>query len=458
LRTSVFWAVIVAIGALFVAASRLYLTNDYFYFAGYVVLEYIVLSTAWNILGGYTGYTNFGVAAFFAGGAYTSVVLHKLPVLLHTALGWTVPPIPLPAMIVAGGLVSGLVGLGTGYLSLRLRGVFFAIATLALAIVVQTLIVNWDFVGGSRGTYIIRPQNAPLGGGYIQYLFALMTALAVLAVGIARSIERSRLGLGFAAIRDDEQAAEASGVPTLRLKLISTTLSGALMGMAGAPLPYYVTYLDPASSFNLAYAVNSVAMPVIGGMTSWIGPLIGAILLGTVQQLSTVLISSAVNLLIVGLLLIAFVTIAPNGLVDVLEGPAQGPFAPPLNRARFAVRWLGLIAIIGAACAWFVPHLALVAVAPYWQAMTLLPFQLLAAPLFVPEGWLFFIVVSTAQLPFLAQRLRDAGRSGWFALLLFVPIVNLALLLVGFLAPTRRSRPHSSFDGETLLQKSRSHG
>ena len=76
-------------------------------------------------------------------------------------------------------------------------------------------------------------------------------------------------------------------MPTLRLKLISTTLSGALMGMSGAPLPYYVTYLDPASSFNLSYAVNSVAMPMIGGMTSWIGPVIGAVLLGTIQQLAT---------------------------------------------------------------------------------------------------------------------------------------------------------------------------
>jgi branched-chain amino acid transport system permease protein len=253
-------------------------------------------------------------------GAYSSAVLHKLPQLLHNAFDLTIIPVPLPVMIVVGGLISGLLGLGTGYLTLRLRGVFFAIATLALSIVVQTLIVNWDFVGGSRGIYIIRPAMAPLGGGYIEYLFTLMTALSVLSVGIARSIEGSRLGLGLAAIRDDELAAEASGVPTLRLKLIATTMSGALMGMAGAPLPYYVTYLDPASSFNLAYAVNSVAMPVIGGMTSWIGPVIGAILLGTIQQLATVTISSALNLLIVGVLLILFVIIAPNGIVGLVQG------------------------------------------------------------------------------------------------------------------------------------------
>jgi len=307
MSTGTFWAVSFAAAAAVLALTRGLIINEYFFFAGYVVLQYIVLSTAWNILGGYTGYTNFGVGAFFAVGAYSSVVLHKLT------------SVPVPVMILAGGLVSGVLGFGMGYLTLRLKGVFFAIATLALAIVAQTLIVNWDFVGGSRGIYVIRPQQAPLHGSYIQYLFSLMLVLAWVAVAIARTIERSRLGLGFNAIRDDEAAAEAGGVPTLRLKLISTTLSGALMGMSGAPLPYYVTYLDPASSFNLSYAVNSVAMPLIGGMTSWAGPVIGAVLLGTIQQLATVTISSALNLLIVGVLLIAFVIIAPNGIVGLVQ-------------------------------------------------------------------------------------------------------------------------------------------
>ena len=143
--------------------------------------------------------------------------------------------------------------------------------------------------------------------------------LAIVAITAARAIERSWLGYGFASIRDDELAAEAAGVPTLRLKLVATTLSGAFMGMAGAPLPYYVTYLDPSSGFNLAYAVNSIAMPLIGGTNSWVGPVIGAILLGTIQQVATVTISSAVNVLIVGVLLVAFVIIAPNGLVGLVQ-------------------------------------------------------------------------------------------------------------------------------------------
>ncbi len=302
-----FWLVSFAVAAGLLVLTRWQIQNEYFFFAAYVVLQYVVLATAWNVLGGYTGYTNFGTGAFFAFGAYSAVVLHKL-----TAM-------PLPVMMLVGGLISGMLGFGMGYLTLRLKGVFFAIATLALAIVAQTFIVNWDYVGGSRGIYIIRPQQAPLFGGYIQYLYSLMLILSWAAVAIARTIERSRLGLGLAAIRDDEQAAEAAGVPTLRLKLIATTISGALMGMSGAPLPYYVTYLDPTSSFNLSYAVNSVAMPLIGGMTSWIGPIIGAVLLGTIQQVATVTISSALNLLIVGLLLIAFVIIAPNGIVGLVQ-------------------------------------------------------------------------------------------------------------------------------------------
>ncbi len=307
MRNILFAALALAVGAVVFAAARV-IDNAYVFFAGYVVLQYIVLATAWNILGGYTGYVNFGTAAFLAMGAYSSVALYKL----------ASPPLPL--LILVGGAVSGLVGLLTGYLTLRLRGVFFSIATLAMAVVVQTLVVNWDFVGGARGAYILRPAQAPLiGGDYVQYLFLLMLALAVIAVVTARVIERSRLGYGFAAIRDDELAAEASGVPTLRLKLIATALSGGFMGMAGAPLPYYVTYLDPSSGFSLSYAVNSIAMPLIGGTASWLGPVIGAVLLATLQQVVTVTISSSLSLLIVGLMLVGFVIAAPNGIIGLVR-------------------------------------------------------------------------------------------------------------------------------------------
>jgi len=313
-RSRVFLIVSFAVAAAFFLVARL-IGSEYLFFAGYVVLQFIVLATAWNILGGYCGYVNFGSAAFFALGAYTSVFFHKAY------------PLPIPVLILLGGIVSGIVGFGMGYLTLRLRGAFFAIATLALAVVLQTLIINWQYVGGSRGAYAIRPATIDILGfalPYMQYLFALMLILAVAAVSTARLVERSRLGYGFATIRDDELAAEACGVPTLRLKLIATTLSGALMGMAGAPFPYYITYIEPSSAFGLAYAVNSIAMPMIGGTASWIGPLVGAILLGSIQEIARVTISSAVNLLIVGVLLVAFVIIAPNGLVGLVQDRLRG--------------------------------------------------------------------------------------------------------------------------------------
>ena len=312
MRGGPFILALIAVAAVIFGLAR-WLDNSYAFFVGYVVVQYIVLGTAWNILGGYTGYVNFGITAFFAIGAYSSVVLHKL-----------VPAMPLPAMIVVGGVIAGIVGIGTGYLTLRLRGVYFSIATLALAVVVQTLITNWDFVGGARGAYVLRPRAAPLiGGGYIDYLFLIMLGLCVAALATARAIERSALGFGFAAIRDDEAAAEASGVPTLKLKLIATGLSGGFMGMAGAPLPFYVTYLDPSSGFSLNYAVNAIAMPLIGGTSSWLGPVVGAVLVGGLQEYLRVTISSAVNVLVAGVLMVVFVIIAPQGIVGLFKRKRQ---------------------------------------------------------------------------------------------------------------------------------------
>ena len=300
-------AVAPVVGLVVIAAGILLASlrvNPYLYFAGYVILQYVVIATAWNILGGYAGYVNFGTPAFFALGAYTAIVL------IQTVRA------PLPVLIVAGGLVSALLGLGIGYLTLRLRGVFFSIATLALSIVLQTVIINWEFVGGSRGLSVIRPSGPPFGN-YVTFLFTVMTGLAVFAVVTARFIERSWIGRGLAALRDNEEAAECMGVPTLRLKLFATTISGFLLGIAGAPFPYYVTFVDPNSAFSLDYAVNALAMPMIGGTTSWLGPVIGAVLLNSAQQYASVTISSEWNLFIVGVVLVAFVVLAPEGILGL---------------------------------------------------------------------------------------------------------------------------------------------
>ena len=281
--------------------------SEYYFLAAYTILQFVVLGTAWNILGGYGGYINFGTAGFFAIGCYTTVVLIKLG------------PMPLAVSMAAAAIVAALVGLGTGYLTLRLRGVYFSIATLALAIVLQTLVINWTFVGGARGIYVIRPAVSGIFSSYVQLILVMMIGLTTVSLIIARAVERSWIGIGLAAIRDDEGAAETCGVPSLRLKLIATTLSGALMGLAGSLFPYFVTYVDPATAFGLPIAVNSIAMPLVGGTATWWGPVVGALLLGSTQQILTVTISSAANLFIVGLLLVAFLIVAPRGVVGLVR-------------------------------------------------------------------------------------------------------------------------------------------
>jgi branched-chain amino acid transport system permease protein len=282
-------------------------TNEYFFYAGYVVLQFVVLATAWNILGGYAGYVNFGTAAFFGIGAYTAVVLFK-------AAG-----APLGVQILAAACVSGLLGFGTGLLTLRLRGIFFSIATVAVIFIVQTAIVNWRYVGGATGVQLLRPAVMPPFDSYTRMLFVVMAVMAVVGVCIARYIEVSWIGRGLRAIRDSEEAAECSGVPTLKLKLFACTVSGALMGAAGAPLPMYMSFLEPASSFDLSYSVSALAMPMVGGTSHWLGPVIGAILLGSVQQIVTVTISNEINVLVVGVLLVVFVVAAPDGVLGLLR-------------------------------------------------------------------------------------------------------------------------------------------
>ena len=290
--------------------------NRFFFFAGFAVLQYAMIATAWNILGGYGGYINFGTAGFLGVGSYTAIAL----------IQWA--GVGIVEQIIIAGLVAGALGLFIGYFTLRLKGVYFAIATLALAIVLETLVNNWEFVGGAAGISILPPRKPELLGVLIvdrkgagifdntkEFLFFLMAFLAIASVWVARTIEKGKLGRGLNSIKDNEEAAECMGVPTLRLKLIATTISGALMGVAGAVFPSYLTFVDPVTAFNLEFAVNSLAMPMIGGTFTWIGPVVGALLLGTVQQVAIVTISSELNLLILGVLLVVFVTIAPHGIV-----------------------------------------------------------------------------------------------------------------------------------------------
>jgi branched-chain amino acid transport system permease protein len=254
--------------------------NDYAFYLAYLVFQYVALALGWNILGGYAGFVNFGASAFFAAGAYSTVALNK-------TFG-----APLPLCVAAGGAVGATLGLLMGALTLRLRGVYFAISTLSLSMVLETLVVNWSYVGGSGGAYLIRPKVFAPFTTFTEYLCLTMFVVAAGAAVASAAIERSSIGTGLAAIRDDETAAAALGVPTLWLKLVAATISGAILGMAGTPLPFYNSYVNPDSAFAIGYSVNALAMAVIG------------------------------------LVFMAFVALAPRGLIGLLRARGRSRGGP----------------------------------------------------------------------------------------------------------------------------------
>ncbi|MBV9532084.1 MAG: branched-chain amino acid ABC transporter permease [Bradyrhizobium sp.] len=305
-RSIAFWCG-AAVFLLAVAVLTRVIDNEYPFFAGYVILQFIVLAVAWSILGGYAGYVNFGTNAFFGVGVYTAVLLFK-------AFG-----APLVAQIAVAAVVGSLLGLAVGLLTMRMRGIFFSIATIAVAIIIETTVTNWRYVGGAAGIQLQRPPVSPPFESYVKMLFFVQALLVVMATATARLIQNSRVGRGLHALRDDELAAECTGVPTLRLKLLACVISGALMSAGGAPAAMYLQYAEPSSAFNLNYSVSVLAMSLIGGTAHWIGPVLGAILLGVTQQLLAVTISSEVNVLVLGIMLVLFVVAAPRGIIGLLR-------------------------------------------------------------------------------------------------------------------------------------------
>jgi branched-chain amino acid transport system permease protein len=287
--------------------------NEYPFFAGYVILQFIVLATAWSILGGSAGYVNFGTNAFFGVGIYTAVFLTKAF------------DAPLLVQIATAAAVGALLGGAVGLLTLRMRGIFFSIATIALAIIIETLVINWRFVGGAAGIQLQRPPVMEPFDSYVKLLFTVQAVLVVIAIATARGIQISRIGRGLKALKDDEVAAESSGVPTLRLKVLACVISGALMSAAGAPAAMHLQYANPALAFDLTTSASVLAMALIGGTAHWSGPVLGAILLGVTQQLLAVTISSEINVLVLGIMLVLFVVAAPKGLLGLFARvPARG--------------------------------------------------------------------------------------------------------------------------------------
>jgi len=276
-----------------------------------LVLYFAFLGTAWNLLGGYAGQFSFGHAAFFGIGAYTST-------LLLVRLGVS-PWIGL----VAGGLLAAGFGCFAGYLSFRygLRGPYFALVTLAFAEMLRLIAVNWMVVGGPMG--ILMPLSKT-GDSLWRLQFAeklpyyyLALALVAAALWVVRRVERSRLGHLLAAIRENEDAAEASGVDTLAVKLVAMALSAFLTAVGGTFYAQYFTFIDPGLVFGPAVSVEILLRPIVGGPGTLMGPLLGSIVLTPLSEATRALLRGrpGVDVMAYGALLVVVITFLPGGLV-----------------------------------------------------------------------------------------------------------------------------------------------
>ncbi len=305
----------VTLGVALVVLCALPFTTSNAYYLDIVVQVYMwaAAAVAWNLLGGYAGQFSLGHSAFFGIGAYTSTLL-----LLQTSLT------PWIGML-AGGALAALFALVIGYLAIRLRGPFFTLATIALAEVLQILAVYFrDLTGGSQGL------SLPFAASVARFTFDDKRAYALAGLGflllalvVTFLIERSRLGYYLVAIREEEEAARAVGVPVLRMKLIATAASAYLTAMVGTFYAQYVLWIEPAHTFSLDVSVQFALIAIIGGLGTLLGPVIGAALIIPLNMFLRAWLGSSLAglyLVVYGLVLVLVVLYARQGLVVEARG------------------------------------------------------------------------------------------------------------------------------------------
>ncbi len=258
-----------------------------------------VLAESWNIIGGFTGYASFGNVAFFGIGAYTTGILLSGEIL------------PFALALLAGGVLAmvfaGLVGMPI----LRLKGHYFAIATLGVAETMREIVYNLKITGGGTGlTMPIMKSALPF--------FYLMLGILVAVTLVNWWLSQSRFGYGLVAIREDEDAAETMGINTALYKTIAFSLSGAFAGLAGGVFAYWITFIDPDGVFKVIVTIQMIIMAVFGGAGTIVGPLLGALVLSAVSELlSTQLVTLAE--LFNGVIVILVVLFMPRGLSEVIR-------------------------------------------------------------------------------------------------------------------------------------------
>ncbi|WP_105967860.1 branched-chain amino acid ABC transporter permease [Streptomyces geranii] len=281
---------------------------------GVTLLCYLAIAQAWNILAGFGGLVSLGSAAFVATGGYAAALL-----LVHTGLGW-------PLAVVAAPVAAMLLSLLLSAALLRLRGDYFSIGTLAVAIALQALIRNWAWAGGASGVTV--PADAVPSGGN---LFQLAVLVAALAMALTLYARYSDFGLRLAAIRDNEPAAAGLGVAVRRHQLAALLPTSGITGLAGAVIAFQFIVISPDGVAGVAWSLNAVLMTVVGGTGTILGPVLGVAVVyyGLTRGLQS---EQTLSLVIEGVLLIGIVRFAPQGVWPLLcwatrrlLGPRPGP-------------------------------------------------------------------------------------------------------------------------------------
>lgn len=266
------------------------------------VLMWVALAQSWNIIGGYTGYLNFGHGAFFGVGAYfTGITMRYLA-------------FPFVLAIVLAGVVASLLAALIGAPTLRLRGAYFAIATWAFAEAVRQLVIILDITGGSYGFRLPPLLNE-------RFFYYVMMGLALFTMAVTYLVvERSRFGLSLRAIRDGESAAQSLGIDTTAQKLKAFALSAFFPGILGGVYAYWLTYIHPNNVLAPLISGQMVVMTMVGGVGTFWGPALGAVVIQLANRLIWLVWGeSVIYLILLGAAIGGVVLFMPEGLVGLLR-------------------------------------------------------------------------------------------------------------------------------------------
>ena len=304
------WALHLAVLAIAIAFPFVFPSSFMVNF-GVMALFYAFIGQSWNISGGFAGQLSFGHVAFFGVGAYASTIM-------QLRFGWS-PWLGLPVSALAGAVVGGVIAV----LSFRagLKGSYFALITLAFAEVLRIVTNSVSFTGGGLGMLI--PMKASAANFQfaerIGFYFVILL-LAALSVALAEWLRRSRFGAQLAAIRENEDSAKALGINVFREKVKVMLLSGAIGGMGGCFFAQYFLYIDPLVVFGVDKSVEMLLVSMIGGAGTVYGPLVGALLLASISDITRVLTQiQGLSLVLYGSLLVVIIAYLPNGLIDLFK-------------------------------------------------------------------------------------------------------------------------------------------